>query len=127
MDYKSLYPWAPQNLLEETSCTSSSRIVTLRKNDCPFGRENDRIHVVPCREDEPICCDESSNPGKPLFFFYVTVFKKVSLRLPLTYFEKELLTELNIAPIVGHLSEHLLFFVRSSALRRLWRFSYTFF
>jgi len=103
MDYKALYPWAPQNLLEETSSfTASSRIVTLRKNGCPFGRENDRIHVVPCREDESICCDESSDLGKPSFFFYVTVFKKVHLRLPLTYFEKEFLTKLNIAPAQLH-------------------------
>ena len=58
MDYKALYPWAPQNLLEETSSyTSSKRIVTLRKGGCTIGRENDRIYIVPCREEEPVCCD----------------------------------------------------------------------
>jgi len=89
MDYNALYPWAPQNLLKETSSfTASDRIVTLRKSGCCFGGENDRIHVVPYRENEPVCCDESSNPGKPLCFFYATMFKKVSLRLPLTLFEK---------------------------------------
>jgi len=90
--------------LEETSSfTASSLIATLRKNGRPFGRENDRIHVVPCREDEPVCCDESFDPGKPLCFFYVTVLKKVCIRLPLPYFEKKkLLTKLNIAPAQLH-------------------------
>ena len=44
MDYKALYPWAPQNLLEEFSIyTSREKIVALRKsecqNKCHFGRE----------------------------------------------------------------------------------------
>jgi len=60
--------------------------------------ENDRIYIVLCIEDEPVCYDESSGPGKPFCFFYVTVFKKVLLRLPLTIFEKELLTELTVVP-----------------------------
>jgi len=54
--------------------------------------------MVECREDEPICCDESSNPDGPFCFFYATFFKKVLLRLPLSIFEKELLSELNVDP-----------------------------
>jgi len=63
MDYKTLYPWAPSNNLDETSFyTSHEHIVTLRKNDCHFGKEDDRLKIVPCREDELVCCDESSDP-----------------------------------------------------------------
>ena len=31
-------------------------------NDCHFGKEDDRLKIVPCREDELVCCDESSDP-----------------------------------------------------------------
>jgi len=37
-----------------------------------------------------------------LFLFYATVFKKILLRLPLFNFEKELLTEINVAPAQLH-------------------------
>jgi len=51
-----------------------------------------------------VCCDESSDPDGPFCFFYTTFFKKVLLRLPLSIFEKELLTELNVAPAQLHLN-----------------------
>jgi len=94
MDYQALYPWAPQNLLEEVSIyTSHEQIVAFRKsecqNKCHFGRENDRaLRIITCRKDESICCDESSDPEGPFCYFYATVFKKVLLRLPLFNFEK---------------------------------------
>jgi len=103
MDYKTLYPWAPQNLLGEVSdYTSSKSIVALRKKKCRLGKDNDRVQIVPCGEDEPVCCDESSDPNGPFCFFYATVFKNFLLRLPLTIFEKELLTELNVASAQLH-------------------------
>jgi len=90
MDYETLYPWAPQNLLEETSdYTSHEHIVTLRKSKFRFGKKDDKLKIVPCREDEPICCDESSDPESPFCFFYAIVLKKVLLRLPFTIFEKK--------------------------------------
>jgi len=104
MDHRTLYPWASDNLLGETSIyTSHEQIVFYMKSErpkkCIFGRENDRgLKLVPCREDEPICCDESSDPDGPFFYFYTTVFKKVLLHLPLYNFEKELLTKINVAP-----------------------------
>ena len=63
------------------------------KSECPkkciFGRENDRgLRVVSCREDEAVCCDESSDPKGPFCYFFTTFFKKVLLRLPLYNFEK---------------------------------------
>jgi len=65
---------------------------------CIFGREHDRaLKLVPCREDEPVCCDESSDPDGPFCYFYAIFFKKVLLRLPLFNFEKELLTKVNVA------------------------------
>jgi len=60
------------------------------------------VKTVECREGEPVCCDESSDPDGPFCFFYSTFFKKVVLRLPLFIFEKKLLTELNVAPAQIH-------------------------
>jgi len=104
MDYKTFYPWAPLNLLDETSSyTSPEFIVTLRKSGCHFDKEDNRVRVVLCREDELVCCDESSDPEGPFYFFYATVLKKKSpFAPPLTIFEKELLTELNVVPAQLH-------------------------
>jgi len=90
MDYHTMYPWAPKNLLDETSFyTSRERVVTLRKSGCHFGKAHDRFVIILARkEDEPVCCDESSDPEGPFCFFYTIVFKKVLLRLPLSNFEK---------------------------------------
>jgi len=74
-----------------------------RPKKCILGRENDRgLRVVQCREDEPVCCDEFSDPNGPFCYFYTTVLKKVLLRLPLYNFAKELLTEINVAPAQLH-------------------------
>jgi len=94
-----MYPWAPSPLLEETSeFTTCEKIVLYRKSEhrkkkCFFGREDNKfIRVVPCREDEPVCCDKASNPDGPFCFFYSTVFKKLFILLPLYSFERALLT-----------------------------------
>ena len=73
------------------------------------------IKAIECREGEPICCDESSDPSDPFLFFLCNVFqkgsptspfihlwKKVLLRLPLSIFEKEPLAKLNVAPAQLH-------------------------
>jgi len=63
-----MYPWASDTLLEEASIyISSEEIVRYMKSErpkkCILGSEDDRgLRVVPCREDEPVYCDESSNP-----------------------------------------------------------------
>ena len=49
-----------------------------------------------------MCCDETISPNKPFCYFYAIVLKRVLLRLPLSIFEKELLTELNVAPAQLH-------------------------
>jgi len=51
---------------------------------------------------EPVCVDNRSNGGEPFFFFYQTVFQRVGQRLPFTSFERELLTEVNVAPTQLH-------------------------
>jgi len=87
MDYRTTYSWSPENLLEETSIyTSHEQIMIYMKSErpkkCIFGRENDRdLKLMPCRANEPVCCDESSDPDGPFFYFYTTIFKKV----PFTY------------------------------------------
>jgi len=104
MDYKALYPWAPQNLLEEVSIyTSREMIVALRKSKCSFGKEsNIALRLIPCREDEPVYCDEASDHEVPFCYFYAIVFKRILLRLPLFNFEKKLLTEINVASAQLH-------------------------
>jgi len=48
-------------------------------------------------------CRWSHEPtGGPFFFMYYTIFKRVKLRLPLTGFERTLLTEVNVAPAQLH-------------------------
>ena len=59
---------------------------------------------MPCRVDEPVCCDESSDPGGPFCFIYATVFKNILLRLPFNSFKRALLTEINTAPVQLHLN-----------------------
>ena len=50
--------------------------MTLRKSKCHFGREDDWMYTAPCREDEQVCSDESSDPKGPFFFFYAIIFKR---------------------------------------------------
>ena len=110
MDYHAMYPWAPENLLEEVLIyTSHEQIVTYMKSEhpkkCTFGREHDRaLKLVPCRKDKLVCCDESSDPDGSFCYFYAILFKKVPLHLPLFNFEKELLTKINVATAQLHLN-----------------------
>jgi len=41
-------------------------------------------------------CVVTSSSTRPFSFFYTTIFTKIRLRLPLSFFEKALLTELNV-------------------------------
>jgi len=93
MDYGSLYSWAKNDLLKETSYyTTRSRIKELRENGCTLSKRHEGfVKMVESREDEPACCDKLSDPEGPFYFFYITFFKKVLLRLHLSIFEKELL------------------------------------
>jgi len=104
MDYSSIYPWAKKDLLKETFYyTTRMRIRELRENGCVLSKKREGfVKTVECREGEPVCCDESSDPNGPFCFFYATFFKKGPLRLPLSIFEKEILTELNVSPTQLH-------------------------
>jgi len=99
MDYGSMYPWTKKELLKEVSYyTTHLHLKELRENGCTMSKKYEGcVKIVECKEGEPICCDESSYPDGPFCYFYATFFKKVLLRLPLSIFEKELLTELNVA------------------------------
>jgi len=104
--YKALYHWAPNDLLTETSkFTSNQDVITYKEGEADekchvFGREHDAyVSVLPCEKGEPVCADDRANPTEgPFFFMYSTIFKQVKLRLPLTGFERALLTEVNVAP-----------------------------
>jgi len=68
-----------------------------------FAKRHDAyIFVRPCTPREPVCVDDQSNNGEAFFFFYQTVFKGIGLRLPFSGFERELLTEINVAPSQLH-------------------------
>ena len=103
--YKSLYRWAPTDLLGVTSTfTSLESITTYRKKQTchpsrVFGKDHDKfVRIVACREGEPVCFDEASDPEGPFCFIYSTIFRRLGLQLPLTLFERTLLTEVNVAP-----------------------------
>ena len=107
--YKSLYHWAPVDLLEETSIfTSLESIATYRKRQTchpsrVFGKDHDKfVRIMTCREGEPVCADEASDPEGPLCFIYSTIFWRLGLQLPLTPFERTLLTEVNVTPAQLH-------------------------
>jgi len=105
MDYAFAYPWARKELLRETSIfTTHLKIRDLREYECLSKMNEHLVKVVVYGESEPICCDESFDPKGPFCFFYTTIFTKIKLHLPLFVFEKELLTELNVALAQLHLN-----------------------
>jgi len=94
-------------LLKETSSVNSAlAVLRLKKGDEPnlsFHKEHDeKLMVLSCPPDVPICADDKGNNGELFCFVYTTLFKKVKLRFPLTDFERELLTELDIAAAQLH-------------------------
>ena len=109
IDYKALYPWASDELLAETSSlTSSGDVIKHREDEAAcmsrvFGREcNAYVSVQPCAKGELVCADDRTNYGEIFFFLYGTVFKQIKLRLPLSGFERALLTEIKVAPAQLH-------------------------
>ena len=137
IDYKSLYHWAPDNLLAETSkITSFEDIEAYKEGESShktriFGKEHDRfVKALPYRKGEPVCIGESADSEDPFFYVYSTVFKRLKLRLPFTRFEHALLTKVNVAPaqlhpIAGHSSGPFLFSTTTLAIRHWWMSFYT--
>jgi len=109
VNYKELYPWAFVELLAETSTLTSISDWRDHLNNEPkckgsaFAKRHDAyISVRPCTVGKLVCVDDRSNGGEPFFFFYQTVFQCIGMRLPITSFERELLTEVNVAPAKLH-------------------------
>jgi len=102
INYGASYSWASDRLLEETSSLTAIADWRAHVDNEPLGKSCGRVHyayisVRPCTTGEPVCVDNRSNNGEPFFFFYQTVFKRINQRLPFSNFERELLTELNVA------------------------------
>jgi len=103
MDYSVLYLWAKHDVLREVYVfTSLKRIRKLR-----HAQSLSRIHsdqdlvVIPCNPTQPVC--SSCCSGEPPFcFFYEMLFTRLNFRLPLTAFEKEVLSAMNVAPAQLH-------------------------
>jgi len=111
INYKSQYPWASDELLAETSTLTTVADWRIHvgkpgvyKHDAFAKRHDAYISVRPCTPGQPVCVDDRSNNGEALFFFYQIVFKRIGLRLPFFGFERELLTEINVAPAQLHLN-----------------------
>jgi len=109
IDYKALYPWASDELLDKTSTlTSSGDVIKHREDEVVsmsrmFGRECDAyVSIRPCAKGEPVCIDDRANDGEPFFFLYATVFKRIKLRLLLSGFERALLKEISVASAQLH-------------------------
>ena len=109
INYRDLYSWAPVELLDECSSLVSTKVwrdhveEPCTYNHRAFGkRHDDEIAVLPCTLGELVCGDERANNGVPFFYFYQVVFKRIEMRLSFSRFERELLTEINIAPAQLH-------------------------
>jgi len=109
VNYKSQYPWASDELLVENSTLTTLAYWRAHvgepgvyKHDAFAKRHDAYISVRPCTPGEPVCVDDSSNNGEAFFFFYQTVFKRIGLHLPFSGFERELVTEINVAPAQLH-------------------------
>ena len=48
----------------------------------------------------PICADDRATNGVPFVFIYSAIFKRLKLRLPFTFFEKEMMKELKASSLV---------------------------
>jgi len=115
MSYAALFPWAKRDLLREVSSyTTPSTLEVLRKSFFLSKTDESLINACVCGEGEPVCNDESGDPHGPFCFIYDTCFIKLGVRLPFDLFEKEFLTELNIAPAQLH-PKKLGFFYADSA------------
>ena len=109
INYRALYPWAPDELLNEYSSLVSTKAWRDHVGESStydhraFAKRHDEdITVLPCTLGEPVCGDERANNGVPFFYFYQIIFKRIGMRLPFSRFEKELLTEINVAPAQLH-------------------------
>jgi len=104
INYRALYSWASDELLEECSTLTSMKDWRdhiegsgVYQHRAFASRHNEDISMLPCVPGEPVCGDERANNGVPFFFFYQAVFKRIGMRLPFSGFERELLTEINVS------------------------------
>ena len=92
------------NFLTSVHAYSTRAIREHKADSCSYDhrafarRHGDDIAVLPCTLGEPVSGDERANEVIPFFYFYQVVFKTIGVHLPFSWFEKELLTEINVAP-----------------------------
>jgi len=107
INYRASYSLASDRLLAETSSLIAIADWRAHVDSEPLGKSFGRVHdayisVRPYTAGESVCVDNRSNDGEQLFFFYQTVFKRIGQRILFSNFERELLTELNVAPAQLH-------------------------
>jgi len=107
--YRAHYPCASIELLAECSTLTIVEDVENHLGDPHVynfnafsSRHDSHISIRHCTPGKPVCVDDRSNGGKPFFFLYQMMFKRTGLRLHFSGFERELLTEINVAPAQLH-------------------------
>jgi len=115
MNYSFVYPWAKHDVLRETSIFTSLKRVKRLCHVVALSRSGVETNVViiPCASYESICKDCQ---GEESFcFFYKTFFTKLNVRLPLSFFEKDVL------------NTHFVSFTKLSLPNSVFAFHYLFF
>ena len=96
INHRALYTWAPDELLDECSSLVSTkawrdhvREPSTYDHRAFAKRHDDDIVVLPCTLGEPVCGDERANNGVPFFYFYQVVFKRIGVRLPFFWRQRD--------------------------------------
>jgi len=132
IDYKSLYHWAPDSLLAETSkITSIEDIAAYKESETShktriFRKEHDRfVKVLPCRKSKLVSIDESPTQKVPSSSYtppssIVSSFAYHSRALNAHFLPRSTWPLPSYIPTTGHSSGPSLFYATTLAICHRW-------